>query len=201
MLFFYNKEMLGETLLITIENCDKVFYEFNKNITLIRNEDNVLVGINIFNVENLNIAGNGVVELSSEQKNLINTRLEKSEIKIDLDGNNKDNFVVGEVLTKEKHPDADKLSITTVKISEEEILQIVCGASNVAAGQKVIVAKIGAMMPSGLLIRKSKLRGVESNGMLCSRKELGLVNDEIKGILVLEEDAVVGTKLTDLNLK
>lgn len=201
MLFFYNKEMLGETLLITIENCDKVFYEFKKNITLIRNEDNVLVGINIFNVENLNIAGNGVVELSSEQKNLINTRLEKSEIKIDLDGNNKDNFVVGEVLTKEKHPDADKLSITTVKISEEEILQIVCGASNVAAGQKVIVAKIGAMMPSGLLIRKSKLRGVESNGMLCSRKELGLVNDEIKGILVLEEDAVVGTKLTDLNLK
>lgn len=201
MLFFYNKKMLGETLLITIENCDKVFYEFKKNITLIRNEDNVLVGLNIFNVENLNVAGNGVVELSSEQKNLINTCLEKSEIKIDLDGNNKDNFVVGEVLTKEKHPDADKLSITTVKISEEEILQIVCGASNVAAGQKVIVAKIGAMMPSGLLIRKSKLRGVESNGMLCSRKELGLVNDEIKGILVLEEDAVVGTKLTDLNLK
>lgn len=201
MLFFYNKEMLGQTLLITIKNSEKVFYENKKNITLIRDEDNNLVGLNIFNVENLNLAGNGNIDLTEEQKEKLQTRLEKNGIKIDLEGNNDEFFVVGEVMTKEKHPDADKLSVTSVKISEDEILQIVCGASNVDVGQKVVVATIGAMMPSGLLIKKSKLRGVESNGMLCSKRELGLSYDEnVKGILVLDKETLVGTKFKELNL-
>lgn len=201
MLFFYNKKMLNETLLITIKDSQDVTYEDKKNITLIRDKENNLVGLNIFNVENLNLAGEGSIELDDKQKELLLARLEKNGIKIDLDGNNDSYFVVGEVLTKEKHPDADKLSVTTVKISEEETLQIVCGASNVDAGQKVVVATIGAMMPSGLLIRKSKLRGVESNGMLCSKRELGLPYDEeVKGILVLDSNTPVGTKLKDLNL-
>jgi len=63
------------------------------------------------------------------------------------------------------------------------------------------VSLIGAMMPSGLLIKKSKLRGVESNGMLCSKRELGLPQEEVRGILVLENDVEVGTKFKDLNLK
>lgn len=202
MLFFYNKKVLGETLLITIKDCQEVFYEDKKNIVLIKDKDNNLVGLNIFNVENFGLTGEGNIELTEEQKNLLNARLEKNGIKIDLDGNNDDYFVVGEVLTKEKHPDADKLSVTTVKVSDEETLQIVCGASNVEAGQKVVVATIGAMMPSGLLIRKSKLRGVESNGMLCSRRELGLSYDEeVKGILVLDTNTQVGTKLKQLNLQ
>ena len=202
MLFFYNKKMLGETLLVTIKSDDNVNYEIKKNITLIRDENNNLIGLNIFNVENLKLTGEGNIELSDEQKEILQARLEKNGIKIDLEGNNDDYFVVGEVLTKEKHPDADKLSVTTVKIDEENILQIVCGASNVEAGQKVVVATIGAIMPSGILIKQSKLRGVESNGMLCSRKELGLSYDEsIKGILVLDENTKVGTKFKNLNLE
>ena len=80
-------------------------------------------------------------------------------------------------------------------------MQIVCGAPNVEVGQKVVVSLIGAMMPSGLLIKKSKLRGVESNGMLCSKRELGLPQEEARGILVLDNDVEVGTKFKDLNLK
>ena len=123
-------------------------------------------------------------------------KIRKNGIKIDLEGNNDDYFVVGEVLTCEKHPDADKLKVTTVKVSEDEVLQIVCGAPNVEAGQKVVVSLIGAMMPSGLLIKKSKLRGVESNGMLCSEDELGIGSDK-DGIIILPEDAPVGVPFKD----
>ena len=201
MLFFYNKKMLGETLLITINDSENVTYEYKKNITLIKDENDHLVGLNIFNVENLKLQGEGSIELTEEQKEVLEKRLEKNGIKIDLEGNNDDYFVVGEVLTCEKHPDADKLKVTTVKVSEDEVLQIVCGAPNVEAGQKVVVSLIGAMMPSGLLIKKSKLRGVESNGMLCSKRELGLPQEEVRGILVLENDVEVGTKFKDLILK
>ena len=174
MLFFYNKKMLGETLLITIQSKEEVTYEDKKNITLIKDENGALVGLNIFNVENLKLDGEGSIDLTEDQKEILQKRLEKNGIKIDLEGNNDEFFVVGEVLSCEKQPDADKLKVTEVKINEEETLQIVCGAPNVEAGQKVVVALSGAMMPSGLLIKKSKLRGVESNGMLCSKRELGL---------------------------
>ena len=201
MLFFYNKKMLGETLLITIQSKEEVTYEDKKNITLIKDENGALVGLNIFNVENLKLDGEGSIDLTDEQKEVLQKRLEKNGIKIDLEGNNDEFFVVGEVLSCEKHPDADKLQVTEVKVSEEETLQIVCGAPNVEAGQKVVVALSGAMMPSGLLIKKSKLRGVESNGMLCSKRELGLPQEEARGILVLEADTKVGTRVKDLNLK
>ncbi|MBU0279268.1 YtpR family tRNA-binding protein [Gemella sp. zg-1178] len=201
MLFFYNKEMLGQTLLVTIKNSEQVFYENKKNMVLIRDENNSLVGLNIFNVENLNLTGSGNIDLTEDQKEKLQKRLEKNGIKIDLEANNDEFFVVGQVLTKEKHPDADKLSVSSVKISEDQVLQIVCGASNVAVGQKVVVATIGAMMPSGLLIKKSKLRGVESNGMLCSKRELGLPYEEgIKGILLLDDNIEVGRKFKELNL-
>ena len=201
MLFFYNKKMLGETLLITIQSKEEVTYEEKKNITLIKDENGALVGLNIFNVENLKLDGEGSIDLTEEQKEILQKRLEKNGIKIDLEGNNDDFFVVGEVLSCVKHPDADNLKVTEVKVSEDETLQIVCGAPNVEAGQKVVVALSGAMMPSGLLIKKSKLRGVESNGMLCSKRELGLPQEEARGILVLDADTKVGTRVKDLNLK
>ena len=192
MLFFYNKKMLGETLLITIQNSEEVTYEDKKNITLIKDNNGVLVGLNIFNVENLKLEGEGSIELSDEQKEILSKRLEKNGIKIDLEGNNDDYFVVGEVLTCEKHPDADKLKVTTVNVGEET-LQIVCGAPNVKAGQKVVVATPGTVMPNGSIIWSGELRGVESHGMLCSARELGLENAPAKkGILVLNDDAVIG---------
>ncbi len=102
---------------------------------------------------------------------------------------------VGKVLTCEMHPDSDHLHVTTVDLDKEAPQQIVCGAPNVAAGQKVIVADLGCVLYDGdkeFTIKKSKLRGVESNGMICAEDEIGLGNGH-DGIMVLSDDAVVGT--------
>jgi phenylalanyl-tRNA synthetase beta chain len=107
---------------------------------------------------------------------------------------------VGEVKTKEKHPDADKLSICTVDVGNSKILTIVCGAANVAAGQKVIVAVEGTRLyPSDgepFVIKKSKIRGQASEGMICAEDEIGLGKSH-EGILVLDADALAGTLLKD----
>lgn len=108
-------------------------------------------------------------------------------------------IVIGEVLTCEQHPNSDHLHITTVNLGGEAPEQIVCGAPNVAAGQKVVVAVCGAKIYDGdecFTIKPSKLRGVASNGMICSEKELGLGNDH-SGIMVLPADAVPGTPAAD----
>ena len=104
--------------------------------------------------------------------------------------------VVGEVLSVAPHPDADRLRVTTVNIGAAEPLQIVCGAPNVAAGMKAPVATVGARLPGGLAIKKGKLRGVESHGMLCGASEIGLV-DQVDGLLALPGDAPVGTDIRD----
>lgn len=111
--------------------------------------------------------------------------------------------VVGYVLEKEKHPDADKLNVCKIDAGTGETLQIVCGAPNVAAGQKVPVALVGARLPGDLQIKRAKLRGVESQGMICSARELG-INDKLlpkelqEGILVLPADTPVGTDIAEL---
>ena len=101
--------------------------------------------------------------------------------------------VVAEVLSLAKHPDADRLNVCQVNVGGET-LQIVCGASNVAAGLKVPCAMVGATLPGGLAIKQAKLRGVESSGMLCSAKELGLA-EEAQGLLILPADAPVGQSI------
>src|SRR3984893_211564 len=93
--------------------------------------------------------------------------------------------VVGEVLECGRHPDAEKLSLCQVTTDGENRLEIVCGAKNVRAGLKVAVAMVGAQLPNGVHIKRAKLRGRESNGMLCSARELGL-GDEHDGIMELE---------------
>ena len=108
------------------------------------------------------------------------------------------NVVVGYVESKEKHPEADRLNVCQVNVGEDGIQQIVCGAPNVDAGQKVIVARPGAKLPGGIKIKKSKLRGQESNGMICSLQELGIEGRVVpkayaEGIYVLPEDAEIGS--------
>ncbi|EMU17083.1 phenylalanyl-tRNA ligase subunit beta, partial [Acinetobacter baumannii ABNIH10] len=104
--------------------------------------------------------------------------------------------VVGEVLTVEQHPDADRLRVTTVNIGSGEPLQIVCGAPNVRAGMKAPVATIGAILPGDFKIKKGKLRGVESQGMLCGASEIDL-EDKIDGLLELPNDAPVGVNIRE----
>jgi phenylalanyl-tRNA synthetase beta chain len=100
-------------------------------------------------------------------------------------------LVVGEVLSVEKHPDADKLRVCKVDAGQGEVLQIVCGAPNVRSGAKYPLARIGARLPGDITIRKSRLRGVESHGMLCSARELGL-GDAHQGLLELPPEARTG---------
>ncbi|MBT4131272.1 MAG: phenylalanine--tRNA ligase subunit beta, partial [Candidatus Marinimicrobia bacterium] len=100
-------------------------------------------------------------------------------------------IVVGHVISKEKHPDADKLSVCMIDLGDDEPKQIICGAPNIAAGQNVPVATIGTTFPDGMKIKKAKLRGVVSNGMVCSERELDLSQDHA-GIMVLDKDAELG---------
>jgi len=109
-------------------------------------------------------------------------------------------LVIGEVITCEKHPDADKLKLTTVNIDTAENLHIVCGAANVVAGQKVVIATIGATVypvnGEPLTIKKAKIRGVESQGMICAEDEIGL-GESHAGIMVLPGDAKVGISASE----
>ena len=107
-----------------------------------------------------------------------------------------DGVVVGHVLTCEQHPDSDHMHVVTVDVGAGEPVQIVCGAPNIAAGIKVPVACVGAVLPGDLKIKKSKLRGVPSCGMCCSQRELGMGGDHA-GIWVLPEDALVGMPIAD----
>ncbi|MED4987957.1 phenylalanine--tRNA ligase subunit beta [Parageobacillus toebii] len=111
--------------------------------------------------------------------------------------------VVGHVLEREQHPNADKLSKCLVDIGEGEPVQIICGAPNVAKGQKVAVAKVGAVLPGNLKIKRAKLRGEESNGMICSLQELGVESKLVPkeyadGIFVFPSDAPVGADALEL---
>ncbi|WP_166242155.1 phenylalanine--tRNA ligase subunit beta [Paenibacillus turpanensis] len=133
-------------------------------------------------------------------------KLTRSGIEVDvIEERNKGvtKVVVGHVVSREKHPDADKLNVCKVNAGTGEELQIVCGAKNVDAGQKVPVALVGAKLPGGLDIKRAKLRGVESQGMICSAKELGLnekllPKEQQEGILVLPTESEVGTEITNV---
>ncbi len=118
-------------------------------------------------------------------------------------GKDIDKVVVGKVLECEMHPDSDHLHVCMVDVGEGEPIQIVCGAPNVAVGQKVPVALNGAILPGGIKIKKGKLRGVMSNGMICSHDELGIEPSRLGyepeyGILVLDENAEIGSDVKDL---
>lgn len=159
------------------------------------------------NIDNMNISYNWLkeyinVEKSAEEvaADLTSIGLEVGQVEeVESVRGGLKGLVVGEVLTCEAHPNSDHLHVTTVNVGEGEPLQIVCGAPNVAAGQKVIVATLGTVLYDGdqsFTIKKSKLRGVESSGMLCAEDEIGVGNSH-DGIIVLPADTKVGTKAAD----
>lgn len=115
--------------------------------------------------------------------------------KIEIAGSNLENVVTAKIIEKEMHPDSDHLTVCKVD-NGKEILQIVCGASNHKAGDKVVLAQIGARLSEDFVIKKGKIRGEESNGMLCSEDELGIGSDK-DGIIILPEDAPVGVSFKD----
>ena len=115
---------------------------------------------------------------------------------VEPQGNGLDGVVVGEVLDVKKHPDADRLSVCQVSTGKRKAVEVVCGAPNVVAGMKSPFAPPGITLPNGLQLKKAKIRGVQSNGMLCSAIEIGL-GDEAEGIIELPADATTGQALTE----
>ncbi|QTD41385.1 YtpR family tRNA-binding protein [Sporosarcina sp. Te-1] len=199
---FYNPEGIGNVLLVQfIASKPKNMEVTSTNdVTLLKDEETgELAGLNLFNAtEYVDIADNGQVEVTEKLVAELKNAMQKNDVAVEFTVDFSPKFVVGHVVSKEKHPNADKLSVCTVDIGDGT-LQIVCGAPNVEAGQKVVVAKVGAVMPSGMVIRDAELRGVPSSGMICSAKELGLPNaPEVKGILVLSETAIPGEPFTNM---
>lgn len=194
---FYNKEGIGDVLLVQLQTAtpEKIHPEQFGDITLIKDAEGTIAGFNVFNASSYTDFAEGQqIEVSEQLVTSLQNALAKNGVDYTLEVDFSPKFVVGFVDAKEKHPNADKLNVCQVVVGEEEKLQIVCGAPNVEQGQKVVVAKVGAVMPSGMVIRDAELRGVASSGMICSAKELALPNaPEEKGILVLSEDAETGS--------
>lgn len=193
---FYNKHGIGDVLLVQLqtETPEKIHAEQFGDITLIKDSEGTIAGFNLFNASTyVELADGEKVELAEALVTALQNALSKNGVDYVLEVDLSPKFVVGLVESKEKHPNADKLNVCRVNVGSEE-LQIVCGAPNVEQGQKVVVAKVGAVMPSGMLIKDAELRGVPSSGMICSAKELALPDaPEEKGILVLPEDAEIGS--------
>ncbi|HHE1047237.1 TPA: YtpR family tRNA-binding protein [Staphylococcus aureus] len=193
MNLFYNPKYVGDVVFLQIEPVEgELNYNKKGNVVEITNEGNV-VGYNIFEIsKDISIEEIGHIKLTDELVNVFQKRISEAGFDYKLNADLSPKFVVGYVETKDKHPDADKLSVLNVNVGNDT-LQIVCGAPNVEAGQKVVVAKVGAVMPSGMVIKDAELRGVASSGMICSMKELNLPNaPEEKGIMVLNDSYEIG---------
>ncbi|MGY8622009.1 YtpR family tRNA-binding protein [Bacillus safensis] len=193
---FYNAEGVGDTLLISLKDVtrEEVGHEtFGDVVRIFNQETKETTGFNIFNASTyMKIEENGSVPLSETIVQDINEILNRNGVSETLIVDLSPKFVVGYVKEKEKHPNADKLNICQVDVGDET-LQIVCGAPNVDQGQYVVVAKVGAVMPSGMVIKDAELRGVPSSGMICSAKELDLPDAPAeKGILVLDDSHQAG---------
>ncbi|MED4852795.1 DUF4479 domain-containing protein [Caldifermentibacillus hisashii] len=199
MNIFYNKEGVGDIFLISLKPVNQANFTYEKKddvVKIVNSETGETAGFNLFNASNYVsfTVTKGIVDLTEELVAKLNEIINSHGFTDQLTADLSPKFVVGYVKEKEKHPQADKLSVCKVDVGTET-LQIVCGAPNVDAGQKVVVAKIGAVMPSGLVIQPAELRGISSQGMICSARELGLPNvPEKKGILVLEDTYTVGTE-------
>jgi tRNA-binding protein len=196
MIIFYNEKGVGDILLAQLE-LEKPKETMNENIgdiTLIKDaETQKIVAFNLFNASKyVTVEANGEVDLTEEFIGKVQLALRENNVDLELDVDLSPKFVIGHIIKKDTHPNADRLNVCTVDVGNET-LQIVCGASNIDADQKVVVAKVGAVMPSGLVIKDAELRGVASSGMICSASELALPDAvEGAGILVLDEKSVVG---------
>ncbi|NBK47991.1 YtpR family tRNA-binding protein [Staphylococcus delphini] len=198
MNLFFNPTGVGNVAFLQFEQGEGPFeYERHGDVVAIK-ENQKIVGFNLFEATNhLNIDGVGHIKLTETLLAEIQKMIDSTDLDYQIEADLSPKFVIGYVQSKEKHPNADKLSIVQVDVGTET-LQIVCGAPNIDQGQKVVVAKVGAVMPSGMIIKDAELRGVPSSGMVCSMKELNLPNaPQEKGIMVLDDHYQVGQPFFD----
>lgn len=197
MIFAYNKEQVGDTLLVILQDTADVKRNVERRGKVARvyaEATNETLAWNIFEVSTLiAIEGNGQVILSDDDVAILNQELAKEGFTEELVNDKGPFFVVGQIVEMVAHPDSDHLNICHVQVASDKTVQIVAGAPNAAIGLKTIVALPGAMMPSGSLIFPGKLRGEDSFGMMCSPRELALPNaPQVRGIIELDDSAVIG---------
>ena len=198
MIFTYNKEFVGDVLMVIVADNEgaKAAFERKGNVTRIFREDTQqTIAWNIFQVsEYLDINQVGQVTLTDQDVAKLNQELQKEGFAEELVNDLEPKFVVGEIVEMVAHPDSDHLNICQVQVAADKTVQIVAGAPNARVGLKTIVALPGAMMPKGNLIFPGELRGEKSFGMMCSPRELQLPNaPQNRGIIELADSEVVGT--------
>lgn len=185
---FYNLENVGDILLARLTDEKTFSYDTFGDVIVLKNQKGETIGYNILHASSyFSDLNSGLVKITPALVNAFNALLAKYQL-APVEADFSDKFIVGKVLHMEEHPDSDHLHVCQVDLGTSTT-QIVCGAPNVAENQLVVVATVGAIMPSGLIIKPSKLRKVDSNGMLCSARELHLPGaPEVRGILVLDEN-------------
>ncbi|WP_396022066.1 YtpR family tRNA-binding protein [Bombilactobacillus thymidiniphilus] len=196
----YNPQELGDVLIMVLgADTPKQSVIQKGNVVQIKDEQQKVIGYNFFDVAqqlNLQSTDNGQVFLDEAQIATLNNILQNNDFEPDLQVESTPKLVVGDVKEIKSHPDSDHLHVCQIELDNGQMAQIVCGAPNIAVGQKVVVAKVGAMMPSGQIIFAGVLRGVDSAGMVCSARELGLENaPQKRGILVLDNNYSTGSAI------
>ena len=198
MIVTYNKEQVGDVLMITLKNSGdaKLAVERKGKVARVYREDKQeTVAWNIFEASTFfALDGKGQLFLSDEQVARLNQELQAEGFAEVLVNDKEPKFVVGQIVEMVAHPDSDHLNICQVAVGLDKTVQIVAGAPNAREGLKTIVALPGAMMPDGSLIFPGALRGEKSFGMMCSPRELHLPNaPQKRGIIELQDTEEVGT--------
>ena len=198
MIVTYNKEQVGDVLMITLKNSGdaKLAVERKGKVARVYREDKQeTVAWNIFEASTFfALEGKGQIFLSDEQVARLNQELQDEGFAEVLVNDKEPKFVVGQIVEMVAHPDSDHLNICQVAVGSDKTVQIVAGVPNAREGLKTIVALPGAMMPDGSLIFPGALRGEKSFGMMCSPRELHLPNaPQKRGIIELQDTEEVGT--------
>lgn len=191
---YYNYYGVGDVLLIKFsEDTPNKVVKVNDVVALYKDEK--LVGYNVFSLKKvMKIKTTGLIlNPPHEFMDVVNNILKNAGF-AELPMQNTSGFVVGYIENAEKLKDSDHLSLCKVRVNEDEVLQIVCGASNCAAHKKVVVATDNTFMFDGTIIKSGELRGIKSEGMLCSSKELNFPPEkQSPGILILPDNSIVGS--------
>ncbi|MCO7124884.1 DUF4479 and tRNA-binding domain-containing protein [Sporolactobacillus shoreicorticis] len=194
MILYYNRQGIGDILIIYLKDGEKEKSETKGKVTRIFDgTTNETLGFNISHASQfLKNQQTGLLNADTELIELLNQKLADEKIDFSLPKAAKPLIVTGYVRHLKEHPNSDHMHVCQVECGDE-ILQIVCGAPNINQGQKVVVARLGALMPNGTIIRPTVLRGVVSDGMICSARELALPNaPQKRGILVLDSSIQIG---------
>lgn len=192
---FYNYKTIGDVLLIIFDQRENPDEVIKQDDVVVIKKNKKIIGINIFNISKImKIKANGFISLLDDKVlDVINHILENHNLPI-LEKQKNSGFVVAKITSIEEHPDSDHLHICNVDVGEDKELQIVCGAFNAKKDLICVCALPYAFMPSGKQIIPGKLLGIDSNGMLCSGRELSLDGYENKrGLLELDDTYKVGS--------